>query len=293
MVFFIIKFLFVYILIGNFNSEKEKIKEIIDCINFNFKDKETAFNYFLQNTTNNIINLNLFITGIYNLLPRRFTKRELTNIFKKITSNKNFIDNEEFTKIFNFVSKKNLLIENEKIELNQIKQKFETNETDLKKEFIKFDKKKNGLINVIEFKNVLKALKIGIKTKEIDELIRKNADEKGFINYEQFLLRIKSNNFKNKMNERVKEKIEKMIDNIKDYFISERDVFRRFNTKGDGELKLEEFTKLITILNKKNNEKIYSYDVIKDLFDFCDLRNDGVIDIHEWSLIFQVFIIKN
>lgn len=49
----------------------------------------------------------------------------------------------------------------------------------------------------------------------------------------------------------------------------------------------EEFVKFINILSQRSNEVPPSYDIIKDLFVFIDLREDGFLDIHEWMQSFR------
>ena len=37
-----------------------------------------------------------------------------------------------------------------------------------------------------------------------------------------------------------------------------------------------------------SGKKLYPHPILKDLFDFIDLRKDGYIDIHEWMQTFQI-----
>ena len=57
-----------------------------------------------------------------------------------------------------------------------------------------------------------------------------------------------------------------------------------------------QFNKLVIRLHQLAREEVPPFTIIKDLFDFLDIRKDGIIDMHEWmqslSLI-DVFFTKN
>lgn len=38
---------------------------------------------------------------------------------------------------------------------------------------------------------------------------------------------------------------------------------------------------------KLNRKELPSFNIIKDLFDFIDLKKDGTLDIHEWMAAFR------
>ena len=44
----------------------------------------------------------------------------------------------------------------------------------------------------------------------------------------------------------------------------------------------DQFNKFIIQLSHLSAKKIPSFTIIKDLFDFVDVRRDGIIDLNEW-----------
>ena len=52
-------------------------------------------------------------------------------------------------------------------------------------------------------------------------------------------------------------------------------------------MKQEEFNSLIEYVYQKNGEQQPVFAVVKELFDFIDRRQDGVIDINEWMQSFK------
>ncbi len=58
--------------------------------------------------------------------------------------------------------------------------------------------------------------------------------------------------------------------------------FLQFNIDRSGKLSFDEFENFLKTIGGLNNEPLPSFNIIKDLFDYIDIRKDGYIDIHEW-----------
>ena len=43
----------------------------------------------------------------------------------------------------------------------------------------------------------------------------------------------------------------------------------------------------MTSLYQLSNKELPSYTILRDLFDFIDIRKDNIIDIHEWMSAFR------
>ena len=52
-------------------------------------------------------------------------------------------------------------------------------------------------------------------------------------------------------------------------------------------MKQEEFNNLIECVYERNGDEQPVFAIMKELFDFIDCRQDGVIDIHEWMQSFK------
>lgn len=58
----------------------------------------------------------------------------------------------------------------------------------------------------------------------------------------------------------------------------------------------ETFSDFIVDLSKLARDDIPAFSTIKDLFDFIDMKKDGIIDINEWTQTFNqlpVYLVIN
>jgi hypothetical protein len=53
-------------------------------------------------------------------------------------------------------------------------------------------------------------------------------------------------------------------------------------------LTYEQFNKLILKLAALAREEVPSFSIIRDLFDYIDIRRDGIIDMNEWMNYFKL-----
>jgi len=56
---------------------------------------------------------------------------------------------------------------------------------------------------------------------------------------------------------------------------------------GSGRLTYEEFTGFVGELCRLSKEEVPALSIIRDLFEFIDVKKDGVIDIKEWTQTFN------
>jgi Ca2+-binding EF-hand superfamily protein len=61
----------------------------------------------------------------------------------------------------------------------------------------------------------------------------------------------------------------------------------QFNANDDGFLQFEEFVKFMARLSQLANQPSPSFPVTRDLFNYLDVRGDGVIDLTEWMQGFK------
>lgn len=53
-----------------------------------------------------------------------------------------------------------------------------------------------------------------------------------------------------------------------------------------------QFSKLIIKLHQLSRDDIPAFPIIKDLFDFIDIRRDGIIDMTEWMQSFRLIEVR-
>ena len=64
--------------------------------------------------------------------------------------------------------------------------------------------------------------------------------------------------------------------------LTPKDAFYKFNNDNTGRMTFDQFNKFIIKLSQLSSQKVPSFAIIKDLFDFVDVRRDGIIDLNEW-----------
>jgi len=54
----------------------------------------------------------------------------------------------------------------------------------------------------------------------------------------------------------------------------------------------EEFNNFMVTLCNLAHEDVPAFSIIKDVFDFIDVKRDGIIDINEWTQVFNQLPVK-
>lgn len=104
----------------------------------------------------------------------------------------------------------------------------------------------------------------------------------------------------NRLFDRSKNKLKKLKENIYSYMLSPKDAFLtvkkfknfsdlyQFNEDRTGRLTYEQFSQMVIKLFQLDREEAPSFPLIKDMFDFIDIRRDGIIDMSEWMQSFRL-----
>ena len=69
--------------------------------------------------------------------------------------------------------------------------------------------------------------------------------------------------------------------------LTPKDAFLQFNEDNTGRMTFDQFNKFIIRLSMLARDPTPSFAIIKDIFDFIDIRRDGIIDLNEWMQTFR------
>ena len=150
----------------------------------------------------------------------------------------------------------------------------------------------NFIINKYQFKHILKELNLGLTNIEID-LIHQKVDKvsyNGDINLKYFVKLLFN---ENPILQQGKENISKLIEEIKSliykYYSNPIICFQNNDIKHMGKIDFEQFKNIIYDMYYRNQQNFPNFTQIKNAFDACDLRKDGIIDINEWCKAFASY----
>ena len=156
------------------------------------------------------------------------------------------------------------------------------------KDFVNEFKDKNYMCNEYQFKNLIKKLNIGLTNIEIEDILTKSGKSyNGYINIKDFYhyLMSKDKNI-NKSGQNIKLILAEFKQLLYKYYSNPKLAFI-FNDKE--QINRMDFAKFKSIINEmyiKENRPVPNFAMMKNCFDYLDLRKDGLIDLIEWSNVF-------
>ena len=173
--------------------------------------------------------------------------------------------------------------------LEKVKRLILSSKIDFKKEFKEIiNETSNGMANQFEFRNIIKRLDIGLTNIEIEDIIHKSGmGTDGYINLIDFYKYIIDEN-KNLVisKKHVLEQLKEIKQLIYKYYSNPRLAFELNDIEALGKIDFDKFKKIIYDLYKREKRDGPSYAVLKYVYDYIDIRKDGIIDINEWNKIF-------
>ena len=177
--------------------------------------------------------------------------------------------------------------------LEKIKRIIISSRIDFKKEcekFISCIKGKNGVINQYQFRDFIKKLNLGLSNIEIEDIINKSGKTyDGCINLEEFYKYITNKEINLEITERhIIEILKQIKQYLYKYYNNPRLAFDINDQMKRGYIDFEIFKKLIYELYFKERQKEPNYPLMKAIYDFIDVRKDGVIDSNEWNKVFSI-----
>ena len=175
--------------------------------------------------------------------------------------------------------------------LEKIKRLILSSKIDFKTEFRKFiNESGNGMANQFEFRNMIKKLDLGLTNIEIEDIINKSGITfDGLINLVDFYKYITDEN-KNLVISKVH--IMQILKEVKQliykYYSNPRLAFELNDSEVQGTMDFDKFKKIIYDVYKRESKPVLTYPVMKYIYDYIDIRKDGIIDLNEWNKVFAI-----
>ena len=175
--------------------------------------------------------------------------------------------------------------------LEKIKRLILSSKIDFKAAFKKYiEDSGNGLANQFEFRNMIKRLDLGLTNIEIEDIITKSGiTSDGYINLVDFYKYITDEN-KNLLISKVN--IMQILKEVKQliykYYSNPRLAFELNDSDVQGTMDFEKFKKIIHDVYKREAKPVLTYPVMKYIYDYIDIRKDGIIDLNEWNKVFAI-----
>ena len=150
----------------------------------------------------------------------------------------------------------------------------------------------NLLVNRHQFKNIIRALNIGLTNLEIDYIISKcgKMAYDGKISLREFIKFLRE---QNSLLDEGKKNISNIIGEIKSliykFYGNPIICFQNNDNDHIGKIDFEKFKNIIFDMYQRNNQDLPTFILIKNAYDTLDLRKDGIIDIKEWCISFASY----
>ena len=147
-------------------------------------------------------------------------------------------------------------------------------------------------INKFQFRSFIKKLNIGLTNLEIDEIVKKmtNNGINDKINLDRLILEL--NNEKNSDLsigiENIKKKISEIKSLIYKFYSSPILCFQIIDINHSGKIDFQKYRNMIYDLYTRNEQELPNFALIKNTFDYIDLRKNGIIDYNEWNKAFSM-----
>ena len=312
-----------------YKSDELHLVELQDFISSSFFSATDAWNLFIKHAWQQEgegIDLHCFKLACCELLPNRFTEKDLEKIWDKLVQrfDTNVISKVKFLKLFegqsfcgslkltpatvnksfrSRVMTRSQTETNVKRRINSRMQAIEPNLSDIHSKLRMFakssakslaqvfssrDPDNTGNITNLQFRDSIRELNIGQVSKEIDVQIKYcRPDDNNMINWHNFIHKFKESDGEKQVLDRTRQRLHKIKDQIYLFQLSPKDAFNQYNEDRSGQLNFDDFHNMIKHLSVMSSDTMPTFIVVKDLFNYIDTKRDGYIDIHEWMETFR------
>ena len=162
------------------------------------------------------------------------------------------------------------------------------NYIDKMKKFLDEHKITGGICNEFEFKNMLKNLYLGLTNVEIDDIIRRSGKTyDGKLNVNDFFKFVTS---KDKNINTAANNLSQTLAEIKQllykYYSNPKLAFTFIDSSQSNLMDFEKYRAIVTEIYKREDRPMPNFALLKNTYDYIDLRKDGMIDMVEWTNAF-------
>ena len=156
------------------------------------------------------------------------------------------------------------------------------------KDFVNEFKDNNYICNEFQFKNLIKQLNIGLTNIEIEDILTKSGRTyNGLININDFYKYLTSKDKSlNKSGQNTKITLAEFKQLLYKYYSNPKLAFIFNDSEQSNRMDFVKFKSIINELYTKENRPVPNFAMMKNCFDYIDLRKDGLIDLVEWSNVF-------
>ena len=253
-----------------------------------------------KNRVNKITSTRNSIVKIYS---KKFNKLSKSKSIGRLNSRHNLFRNEEeifgphpknhLDHPFKFLAHENLITPFDKNPLNKIKRILaSTPNVNYKKnlnDFVNKFRYQNYICNEFQFRNLVRQLNIGLTNIEIEDILKNSGKTyNGLINIKEFYKYITG---KDKIKNTIDKNISIILSEFKQllykYYSNPKLAFI-FHDKGKtNRMDFTKFKNIIIELYSKEQKPVPNFVILKNCYDYIDLRKDGVIDLVEWCNVFS------
>ncbi|MCQ2816312.1 MAG: HU domain-containing protein [archaeon] len=158
------------------------------------------------------------------------------------------------------------------------------------KDYVSYIKQKieesgNGIVNLYEFRNIIKYFNIGLTNIEIEDIIKRSGMSRdGKINLNDFLYYITVDDKQlNKADNNVKITLAEIKQLLYKYYSNPKLAFEFSDSRKLNQMDFDKFRTIVCEMYTRDSKKIPNFTLLKNTFNYVDLRKDGVIDMNEWT----------
>jgi len=162
------------------------------------------------------------------------------------------------------------------------------NYIDKMKKFLDDHKISGGICNEFEFKNMLKSLCLGLTNVEIDDIIRRSGKTyDGKLNMNEFFKFVTSKDRNiNKAANNLSQTLGEIKQLLYKYYSNPKLAFTFIDSSQSNLMDFEKYRAIVTELYKREDRPMPNFALLKNTYDYIDLKKDGLIDMVEWTNAF-------